>query len=361
MELLKKGYKYLELFLYKKHLKIDISMVYFSLVSFLCIVFFENSFFVKLFSLVMFLLTCVWLFIETNIYSNVNELNYYKTQFIYFVLLVSFIILPYDYFIICLIFIVPYFIYFTTLSEYYLENDSLHWPYVFHLAYGGVLFLLSFLLKEFLMSKNVLPKIDNRTLAIFKPFTLAFIVNEIATELVDLRTIIKCKVYLDLLKGSYDTLTEIPGRGGLNSLFDKEKINVVAMLDLDKFKEVNDTFGHDAGDIVLKFFASKIECLVSRNTEDLFCCRWGGEEFLVVGTNYEDVKDICVELSSIMRTSKIWLSNKDYVIKTFSCGIAKRESEEESFNSLVTRADEQSYLSKQKGRNMIHVDGEVIC
>jgi diguanylate cyclase (GGDEF)-like protein len=124
------------------------------------------------------------------------------------------------------------------------------------------------------------------------------------------------------------------------------------MLDLDKFKDVNDTFGHQTGDEILMTF-SNIVRNVLRKTD--FCGRCGGEEFLIVltQTDLHDAKifaerlRVCVEECLFVdmgqgRKSKV----------TVSIGLAEH-LKNEGIDRTISRADEAMYKAKKNGRNRV--------
>jgi len=126
----------------------------------------------------------------------------------------------------------------------------------------------------------------------------------------------------------------------------------VAMADLDHFKIINDTYGHDAGDTVLKGFA---EVLRSSTLQSNICGRVGGEEFLVVITHAEK-EDVTIAIERIRKhfeTRKFTVAGKTFG-NTASFGIAGFcRMASPNFSDLVTRADAALYSAKQKGRNRI--------
>jgi two-component system cell cycle response regulator len=189
-----------------------------------------------------------------------------------------------------------------------------------------------------------------------KSFSLAVAAGEISTELVDIRFLLKAKTYKEYILSCFDELTEIPARRGFSKLYNFDKVKAIAVLDIDHFKKVNDEYGHDVGDVVLKEFATRLKDLTS-GTMDLFVCRWGGEEFVIFGTSYEIVRFACVELAIAMRSNPIIVSEDLSLTKTFSCGISLRE-EDESFSSLFNKADAQCYMAKENGRNQIYFNGK---
>ena len=134
----------------------------------------------------------------------------------------------------------------------------------------------------------------------------------------------------------------------------------VIMFDVDHFKTVNDTFGHDAGDAVLRAVASVLETSVRSGD---VVCRYGGEEFLIVapGMGLNDASMVANRLARTIQTRAIeW---RDQTLRvTISAGAAawpvtRASSPEE----LVTCADGALYHAKDSGRNRVSVhDGEEI-
>ena len=122
----------------------------------------------------------------------------------------------------------------------------------------------------------------------------------------------------------------------------------VAFVDLDHFKQVNDRFGHEAGDQVLATAAERIRnCL---RTGDILI-RWGGEEFVVVMPNV-DAQQACHALNRLRREG---LGRRpDRAPTTASIGVAERIADgADSWKHLVERADARMYEGKQAGRDRI--------
>jgi diguanylate cyclase (GGDEF)-like protein len=126
----------------------------------------------------------------------------------------------------------------------------------------------------------------------------------------------------------------------------------VAMADLDHFKSVNDTYGHDAGDTVLKGFA---EVLKSNTRESDVCGRLEDEEFLVVMTHVEK-ESVMIPVERIrnqFEAQKFVVADRAFSA-TASFGIAGlRKTSLPNFSDLVARADAALYSAKQKGRNRV--------
>ncbi|MBC7995598.1 MAG: GGDEF domain-containing protein [Rhizobacter sp.] len=122
----------------------------------------------------------------------------------------------------------------------------------------------------------------------------------------------------------------------------------VAILDLDKFKSVNDTLGHLAGDKTLKIFANTLSSLTRKS--DRFG-RYGGEEFLLIMTGTgTDTALVPLERMREALADANWSEVAPGFGMTFSCGVACYEPGE-SLEALLQRADEALYRAKADGRN----------
>jgi diguanylate cyclase (GGDEF)-like protein len=124
------------------------------------------------------------------------------------------------------------------------------------------------------------------------------------------------------------------------------------MMDLDKFKNVNDTFGHQAGDNILITFSSIVRGVL-RKTD--FCGRYGGEEFLVLLTE-TDIKDAEIFAERIrlrVEESLFTDSGRKYRV-TVSIGIAEHKKNED-VEKTISRADEAMYKAKKNGRNRVEI------
>lgn len=120
-------------------------------------------------------------------------------------------------------------------------------------------------------------------------------------------------------------------------------------MDIDHFKQINDTFGHDVGDVVLQQFAT----LINLNIRDRdFFIRWGGEEFLLISPdfNIEEAKEVSYKIKKLISEYQ-WPNNLKI---TCSFGVAERQKDE-SAESVISRADKALYQAKQSGRNQVVV------
>ncbi len=156
-----------------------------------------------------------------------------------------------------------------------------------------------------------------------------------------------------------DTLTRIANRAYLET-FMVAKFNELRRLgwsfgvifaDVDRFKEINDTFGHQAGDLALQMVAQTL--LKNCRSFDLVG-RWGGEEFLCVISNLKDVHqiiDIAERMRALVESSWVSLPDCSFHI-TISLGVALARIQD-SPETLVERADRLMYRSKTEGRNRV--------
>lgn len=126
----------------------------------------------------------------------------------------------------------------------------------------------------------------------------------------------------------------------------------VLFLDIDFFKLVNDTFGHDIGDQVLKMVSGTISSLMRPSD---MVARWGGEEFLIIVPNIG--KDILAKLGERVRAfiERSWIIIDGHKLGvTVSIGGTMAYAEDD-IESIIKRADTQTYHSKEAGRNRISI------
>jgi len=128
------------------------------------------------------------------------------------------------------------------------------------------------------------------------------------------------------------------------------------IMDIDYFKSVNDTHGHDVGDEVLQEFARRIAANV-RGID--LACRYGGEEFVVVmpDTDVSYAYTVAERLRRSIETTPVEISRPPGRLKiTISIGIAGSEGEHDIADDLLHRADQALYRAKRNGRNRVVAD-----
>lgn len=128
----------------------------------------------------------------------------------------------------------------------------------------------------------------------------------------------------------------------------------VAMADIDDFKHVNDFYGHNCGDFVLKAMAG----ILREVGMDIEICRWGGEEFLLVGRLAEGEDDVTTNsvaylerLRTTVAEHPFWYDEQKLAI-TMTIGVARYESGE-AISEWINRADKKLYEGKVNGKNQV--------
>lgn len=172
---------------------------------------------------------------------------------------------------------------------------------------------------------------------------------------------------------THDSLTGLSNRHSLWPFFEElEKSGesyCIIMGDLDDFKKINDTYGHDCGDLVLKSVAN----IIIENTQDNeLVCRWGGEEMLIV---MRGSREECYKRISVIKTeiSSLALTSGGYPVKvTMTFGFADSAEEtaaietrtvsentgvtqthHKGIDSLISMVDKRLYAGKHRGKNVI--------
>jgi two-component system cell cycle response regulator len=157
-----------------------------------------------------------------------------------------------------------------------------------------------------------------------------------------------------------DALTKIYNKGYLLEALEAEFKRAKALhtdfsvifFDLDHFKNINDTYGHDAGDYVLKEIANLIRSGHLR-PKDVFA-RYGGEEFMILlaNTNSQSASELAERIRAAIETQAFVYDEKRLPV-TISVGVAELRYDVESAQTLVKSADKALYHAKANGRNRV--------
>ena len=172
-------------------------------------------------------------------------------------------------------------------------------------------------------------------------------INELQVELDKTSTLVR-----------HDQLTGALNRRGLEEAFENEVARAqrrkspmcVALLDIDNFKKLNDTLGHDAGDAALIHLVTVIrETIRPQDT----VARFGGEEFIILlpDAPIDDAKKALVRLQREL-TKRIFLTDNEKVLITFSAGVTDFRAGDDQA-SVTKRADEAMYTAKKTGKNRV--------
>ncbi|MBI3529281.1 MAG: diguanylate cyclase [Betaproteobacteria bacterium] len=155
-----------------------------------------------------------------------------------------------------------------------------------------------------------------------------------------------------------DQLTGTLNRRGLDEAFKREAARAdrqsspmcVALLDIDNFKKLNDTLGHQAGDEALMHIVQVIKEHL-RPADAL--ARYGGEEFVILlpDSDVSEAMDVMARLQREL-TKRFFLHNNEKLLITFSCGVSQRSSSED-LEPAVSRADRALYQAKRSGKNRV--------
>ncbi|MCW9016113.1 MAG: diguanylate cyclase, partial [Kangiellaceae bacterium] len=158
-------------------------------------------------------------------------------------------------------------------------------------------------------------------------------------------------------QANYDFLTNLPNRNMFHDRLQQEikkarrenSIFAVLLIDLDRFKEINDTLGHDYGDILLVEASSRINDSV-RESDTV--ARLGGDEFTIILTEIEDNLNVeRVATKIVDKLSQPFQLNDEVAYVSASIGITLYPSDTEQFEELLKNADQAMYEAKNLGRN----------
>ncbi|MBM6616649.1 sensor domain-containing protein [Bacillus suaedaesalsae] len=159
----------------------------------------------------------------------------------------------------------------------------------------------------------------------------------------------------------YDYLTGLPNRvlftkrlkEELEKLRQNDGLIAVMFLDLDNFKDINDTMGHDVGDLILQSFGNKVKNTL--RSQDVLS-RLGGDEFVILLPNLPEEKAAMKIAENIVQSLQYEWNIEGYQFKsTTSIGIAFYRNEDIQHNELLKKADIALYQAKQKGKNKYHI------
>ncbi|HHY73669.1 MAG TPA: PAS domain S-box protein [Bacillus bacterium] len=166
-----------------------------------------------------------------------------------------------------------------------------------------------------------------------------------------------------MLISQIDGLTDIPNRRYYEEIFDKEWKDAVRnvkpisliMLDIDNFKNYNDTYGHLVGDACLKRVSNALKSCLNRPRD--FVARYGGEEFSVILPDTDEQGAVYVGETLRAKIEELSIPHENSNVKsivTISVGVATIIPDRESkYESLIKIADDALYKAKQTGRNRV--------
>lgn len=173
--------------------------------------------------------------------------------------------------------------------------------------------------------------------------------------------IVQTVKYLTVKKTAFiDKLTNVYNRNYLQE--SKDFINlsdyILVGLDIDHFKKINDTYGHDVGDKILKQIANTLQLSIRIN-EDIIV-RYGGEEFLILlrtkrNNNNLGALNVLERLFTAIQDKKFKISENEFINVTVSIGVNLTPGKSRTFQDAFKLADIALYNAKNKGRNQIEI------
>ncbi len=170
----------------------------------------------------------------------------------------------------------------------------------------------------------------------------------------------KRKVYELTRKADFDELTLLYNRYAITQMNTQVRNHAqslrkdysIAILDIDHFKKVNDKYGHNSGDLILKEVSGMLKTISSKN---IACGRWGGEEFILIGSDsmsYKEFMNILYKFNAKVYKTKFKIESGKEINLTVSIGAANVSSDL-TIEEAVGAADTNLYEAKNTGRNKV--------
>ena len=231
-------------------------------------------------------------------------------------------------------------------------------PYIYSISVIFTYFLLHFLVNLFPMGSIIkVNELTSNVLFCFNTF-VAFITIMGATIFYTSKS--RRKEFELTRKADYDELTLLYNRYAIvhiskEIISDANKLNRnynIAILDIDHFKKVNDKYGHNSGDIVLKEIAKILKAIYAKG---IIPGRWGGEEFVLMAPSdmkYKEFHNQLIKLNQKIAATPFVIENNETIKVTVSIGCAS-VSPSSSIEEAVGVADERLYEAKNTGRNKV--------
>jgi len=159
-----------------------------------------------------------------------------------------------------------------------------------------------------------------------------------------------------------DQLTDLPNRRNFNTRLDlewyrsiREQMPIsILLIDVDKFKEYNDTYGHQQGDAALQALARVLTGELKRCGD--FAARWGGEEFVVLlpNTDFAGALQVSERIRKCVEEMEMPLVNGSNTKTTVSIGVnAEMPARDAAYDEFIAKADKALYKAKEAGRNKV--------
>lgn len=154
------------------------------------------------------------------------------------------------------------------------------------------------------------------------------------------------------VQANYDALTGLSNRYFMRNILleavkDSSTKSWLAMIDIDKFKKINDTYGHNVGDEILK----RLAMIMTQVCKNCTISRWGGEEFIIYGDLEQTPVEIIEKLRSAVEEYVVNLDGQEIKF-TITCGVTIHE-DGQPMDKWIISADNKLYSGKESGRNRV--------
>ena len=187
-------------------------------------------------------------------------------------------------------------------------------------------------------------------------------ISNIKSYLDAIKPVVESRILMEKLRDSSlrDGLTGLYNRRFLEEYISQEQAHIlreninydIMMIDIDFFKLVNDSYGHDVGDVVIKALS---EILLSSIRDSDMAIRYGGEEFLILlrRTTTEATMNIASAIHTAFKEKKFTVGVNEVMQKTLSIGVARLPEDGDSIWKVIKYADTALYSAKNTGRNKV--------
>jgi diguanylate cyclase (GGDEF)-like protein len=273
-----------------------------------------------------------------------------------------------------------YYIYhgeYTTISNYVISISAIVLIYIScltvvrykeHLQRSTCLYFFTTVFYSLAWGIKMLPAVDFKIIG-YLYFLLNFVVLMLLVRSINKLVRMQLTKFENLtLEANTDFLTGVGNRLSFDREFSRHfaltgsKENLVfAMIDIDYFKRINDTYGHGVGDTVIKNVAQIIRETLFRYQLESQVFRIGGEEFGILfwEKSQQDIVEIVEAISKKVSDSTLF-HNGNEVQVTVSIGVSRCQSTDTNKEDLYTRADNYLYNAKTHGRDTIFMEGEIL-
>lgn len=181
-------------------------------------------------------------------------------------------------------------------------------------------------------------------------------IKEKEVQLLEVQKELQEQAHKDYLTGLYNRRYFAELAQNYMELFHRERKEAcIMMIDIDFFKNINDTYGHAEGDRVIK---NLVGALVEHTRHSDIIARFGGEEFLVLlpSTGIKNALSLAQKIRKGVERLKVVSDNSEIIKFTISIGIAEITLEDKNIESAIKRSDDALYKAKKGGRNRVEIN-----